>query len=160
MEHRYMDCQQFEELAGAYVLGATSELERHAAQAHLTTCVSCQHTVRDLQTVTDLLPLAVPAVEPSPDLKKRIMVIVETDAHEQTARRAAQRLQQPRWWHYTQTRIAVACLLLLLILAGSLTAWNVGLQQELRGNCAGQYLHYKNPRTTPNLNHSTTDLHL
>lgn len=145
-----MDCQQFEELAGAYVLGATSELERHAAQAHLTTCASCQHIVRELQTVTDLLPLAVPAVEPSPDLKKRVMALVEIDAREQTAQRATQRLQLPRWWHYTQMRIAAACLLLLLILVGSLTAWNVSLQQELRGISAGQYFHYQIQSTTPN----------
>jgi len=155
-----MDCQQFEKLAGAYVLGATSELESQAAQAHLSTCTNCQHIVHELQTVTDLLPLAVPAVEPSLDLKKRIMAIVETDAREQTVRRATQRLQQPRWWHYTQTRVAVACLLLLLILVGGLTAWNVSLQQETRGISTSQYFHYKIQSTTPNLAISGEALYL
>ena len=134
-----MDCQQFEELAGAYILGATSELERHAAQAHLTTCDNCQQIVHEFQAVTDLLPLAVPAVEPSPSLKKRVMALVEADAREQTARRDEQRFQQTNWWRYTRTRIAAACLLLLLILAGSLAAWNLSLQQQLARSVPTQY---------------------
>jgi anti-sigma-K factor RskA len=146
-----MDCQQFEELAGAYVLGATDELERYAAQAHLTTCASCQRTVRELQTVTDLLPLAAPAVEPSPDLKRRIMTAVEADAREYaTAQRAAQPSQQRRWWQYPQTRLAVACVLILLVLSGGLAAWNLNLQQQLSRISASQIFSYKIQGTSPN----------
>jgi anti-sigma-K factor RskA len=148
MEHTDMDCQQFEELAGAYVLGATSELERYAAQAHLTTCASCQHTVRELQAVTDLLPLAAPAVEPSPGLKKRVMAAVEANAREYAAaQQAAQRSQQRRWWQYPQTRLAAACVLILLVLSASLTAWNLNLQQQL--SRVSEMFSYKIQGTSP-----------
>src|SRR2546426_840850 len=102
-----MDCQQFEELAGAYALGAIGDLEQHAAQAHLMTCDRCQHTAHELQTVTDLLPLVVPPVEPSSNLKNRIMAAVEADAKAYVAEQRSS--HQRRWRHYTQTRLAIAC---------------------------------------------------
>jgi anti-sigma-K factor RskA len=138
-----MDCQQFEELAGAYALGATTEIERRTAQAHLATCASCQHTASELQAVTDLLPLAVPAIEPSSQLKKRLMDAVQADAQIYTAsRRAAQRSQQRPWWQYWQTRLALASALLLLVVVGSLAAWNVALQRQLSGITLEQQFTY------------------
>lgn len=122
-----MDCHQFEELAGAYALGATSESERRYAQAHLETCADCSKVVRELQEVTDLLPLTAPQLEPSPNLHKRVMAAVEADA--QVLRRDWQ-VQRRSWWQIWQPRLAAAVIAVLLICVGSLAVWNINLQHQ------------------------------
>jgi anti-sigma-K factor RskA len=138
-----MDCHQFEEIAGAYALGAVGEQERREAELHLATCDKCQQLLHELQTVTDLLPLAVPAIQPSPRLKTRIMALVRADAEEQ---RMAMATRQPRrslsWWRYWQTQVALALILLLLLLSGSLATWNVTLHQQLAGISTTQGITY------------------
>lgn len=127
-----MDCHQFEEIAGAYALRALSDEERRIADAHLATCASCRHMVQELQEITDLLPLTVPAVAPSPRLQKRVMASIKADAQQHAAtRRARQPSRQVPWWHYWQTRAALAFALLLLILSTALAGWNLSLQQQL-----------------------------
>ncbi|MBO0780377.1 MAG: anti-sigma factor [Ktedonobacteraceae bacterium] len=138
-----MDCQQFEESAGAYALEAMSAGERREAEAHLITCANCQRTARELRAVTNLLPLAVPAVAPSPQLKTRIMAAVQADAQRfAAAQRAVRRTHRRPWWQYWQTRLALSLALLLLILAGGLTAWNIVLQRQLAGISANQPISY------------------
>lgn len=122
-----MDCHQFEELAGAYALGATSASERRYAQAHLDTCPDCSKLARELQEVTDFLPLTAPQVEPSPDLHRRVMAAVEADA--QALKRDWQVQRRP-WWQIWQMRLALAVIAVLLVCAGSLAAWNINLQHQ------------------------------
>ncbi len=138
-----MDCQEFEDIAGAYALGAASETEQREVQEHLATCASCRQLLRELQTATDLLPLAVPAVQPSPQLKKRIMDLVTADAARHEAlKRARQPERRYSWWHYWQTQVALAFVLLLLLVSGSLVAWNVTLHQQLAGIATTQNITY------------------
>ncbi|MBE3559641.1 MAG: anti-sigma factor [Ktedonobacteraceae bacterium] len=137
-----MDCQHFEELAGAYALGALSEQERRAAEAHLATCARCRHILQELQEVTDMLPLAVPPVEPSPQLKTRLMAAVRADARQHVKQRIEQSTQKLPWWRYWQTRLALAFVLLLLIIATGLAAWNITLQQQLSALSTGQAIAY------------------
>ncbi len=129
-----MDCQQFEELAGAYALGATSESERRYAQAHLATCDRCSKMARELQEITDCLPLAVPQVEPSPALRTRVMAAVEADAQafKRTWQSAGQ-AQRRAWWQIWQMRLAYAMIILLLVCVGGLAAWNITLQRQSAG---------------------------
>lgn len=127
-----MDCHQFEELAGAYALGATSESERRYAQAHLVTCADCSKMVRELQEITDLLPLTAPQIEPSPDLHKRVMAAVEADA--QALKRnwqGARQAQRRPWWQIGQLRLALAVIIVLFVCVGGLAAWNINLQHQV-----------------------------
>jgi len=129
--NKLMDCHEFEELAGAYTLGATSESERRYAQAHLATCTNCNRMARELQEITDLLPLTLPQIEPSPDLHKRVMAAAEADA--QALKRnwqSAWQAQRRPWGQIWQMRLALAVIVVLLVCVGSLAAWNINLQHQ------------------------------
>lgn len=65
---------------GAYVLGALPAEECAGFEAHLTVCAACRDDVADLQAAADALPTSVPQVAPPPELKGRIMAIVESEA--------------------------------------------------------------------------------
>ncbi|HET8911871.1 MAG TPA: anti-sigma factor [Ktedonobacteraceae bacterium] len=144
-----MTCQEFEELSGAYALGATTPEENLAAEAHLADCHRCTKLLRELQDVVNLLPLTVPDVEPSPQLRNRILSSIEAEAakapmserpllHLQqlapsqrpaplkepvypTGQRRRQRWQMPV--------MSVAAAILLVLFAGMLT-WNLSLHSQ------------------------------
>jgi anti-sigma-K factor RskA len=91
---------------GAYVLGGLDDLELATFTAHLQTCAGCRAEVADLQLVADTLPLAAPPVAPAPELRRRIMRIVESEA--ELLREAGVQAERPvvpvaragrrRWW--------------------------------------------------------------
>jgi anti-sigma-K factor RskA len=123
-----MTCQDIEELSGAYVLDAVTSQERQEVEEHLGSCPDCTHLVQELQSVTELLPLSVPPVEPSPTLQSRILASIQADAD-----RTIQwnRPQRSGWWHtWTNQLVAVAAVLLLLLLGGMIV-WNISLQQRI-----------------------------
>lgn len=150
-----MTCEEIEELLGAYALGALPEEERTAVEAHLAQCSDCVQQVREFQEVVDFLPLAVPPVEPSPQLKNRVMSAIQATLPAQSGssqttaprtevyqprlqalpRREEQReLLQPRpprrrW----STPLLAAIAALLFVLVGGMTLWNISLQQQLSG---------------------------
>ncbi|QEC50054.1 hypothetical protein FSW04_22415 [Baekduia soli] len=66
--------------AGAWVLFALPEADEPAYRAHLETCAECRAEVARLQAVADVLPMAAPQMVPPPDLKGRIMAVVESEA--------------------------------------------------------------------------------
>lgn len=123
-----MICQDIEELSGAYVLDAVTPQERQGVEEHLVSCPDCTHLVQELQSVTELLPLAVPPVEPSPTLQSRILGSIQAEAD-----RTIQWSRPPRsraWRNWTNRLVAIAAVLVLLLLGG-MTAWNISLQQRL-----------------------------
>jgi anti-sigma-K factor RskA len=61
------------ESAGAYVLGALSADEARVVESHAATCPQCHAEIADLKRVVSVLPLACSSVEPSPNLKARIL---------------------------------------------------------------------------------------
>jgi anti-sigma-K factor RskA len=133
-----MNCQEMEELLGAYALGALSEEERIAADAHLAECPKCTNTLQQLRAIVDLFPLSVPAIDPSPRLKAQILArIQEEEAARQSAialpvmpnapRQARQRNPRRNW----RTALLAATTLLLLILVGASFAWNLSLRQQV-----------------------------
>ena len=133
-----MNCQDMEELLGAYALGALSEEERIAADAHLAECPKCTKTLQQLRAIVDLFPLSVPAIEPPPRLKAQIlsriqeeevarystMTIPVTPAVPLLAHRQAPR----RNW---RTALLAATLLALLVLVGASFVWNLSLRQQV-----------------------------
>lgn len=131
-----MTCQDFEELSGAYVLGALTPEETKAAEEHLAQCPDCTAKLSELQEIVNLLPLAVPDVEPTVDLKQRFFARLQQEQpatgsplrrdsalslpERPAARRSAWRV----------ALIAVAAVLLLSALGG-MTLWNLSLQRQV-----------------------------
>jgi anti-sigma-K factor RskA len=73
------ECPQ-RDSAGPWVLGALGEEEQDAFATHLESCETCRREVADLQVVADALPMAAPQVVPPPELKSRIMAVVNAEA--------------------------------------------------------------------------------
>ena len=63
----------FLEQIPAYALGILSPEEAQIVERHLETCTSCQEELRKYETLNADLALAVPTVEPPPNLEKRLM---------------------------------------------------------------------------------------
>ena len=63
----------FRESSGLYVLDALDAAERRAFEAHLHECDACTVEVRGLRAVAGALPYGVPQVEPSAELRARIL---------------------------------------------------------------------------------------
>lgn len=123
-----MNCKEFEDLAGAYVLDAVTPAERLAAEEHLATCAGCRKLVRELRGAADLLPLAAPQIDPSEQLKQRVMSAIaqESERPLQPVNLAPRRLR-PRWG----TRLLAVAAILAIVLLGGLAVWSVSLQGQL-----------------------------
>jgi anti-sigma-K factor RskA len=67
--------------AGPWVLGALDEQDARAFAMHLETgCDACRAEVAALQPVADVLPMAAPQQVPPPQLKGRLMAVVNAEA--------------------------------------------------------------------------------
>lgn len=125
-----MTCEDCQKLLGAYALNAVTLEERGAAAEHLAQCPNCERQLQELQSAANLLPLAVPTVEPPPALKGRILSTIAT--HKQET--APLPLPRPIVPTHRRSRATTALALvaaLLLLLLGGMTAWNITLQQQL-----------------------------
>jgi anti-sigma-K factor RskA len=134
-----MNCQEFEELSGAYALDALTDEERRAADEHLAHCEKCRRALQQLRSVVDLFPLTVPPAEPSPRVKERILARIEAQAQHMSqattplnagrgSRPSPRRAERRRLW--SLRALAAVAVLLLALLAG-MTAWNISLQQQV-----------------------------
>ena len=128
-----MTCEEFEEISGAYVLDAVTPEERRAAQAHLATCANCTRLVQELSAAVSLLPLAAPQVTPSPALKERILqAIRQQDSpiplQQPTPRQARRLIRRRAGWG---ARLLAVAAIVLFLITGGMTAWNVSLQHQL-----------------------------
>jgi anti-sigma factor RsiW len=65
---------------GAWVLGALPEEERSGVEAHLERCAVCREEEAELRAAAHALPSMVPQVAPAPELRDRIMRVVEAEA--------------------------------------------------------------------------------
>jgi len=130
-----MDCQEFQELSGAYVLGALSQEERREAEKHLSQCTSCSQTLQELQRAADYLPFAVPSVEPSASVKTRLFATIQAEASQYAqdtpVRPLMKKQVRPSWWGYWQTRVLATVAAIFLLLFGGMATWNIALQQQL-----------------------------
>ena len=124
-----MNCQEFEELSAAYALGAVTPEEQQAARAHLATCPKCTRLAGQLRSVVDLLPLSVAQVTPPAALRDRVLAAVKDEGRVVPIERGAQiraRRRKLGWG----TRLLATAAIVLLLLSGAMTAWNVALQQH------------------------------
>lgn len=98
------DCEHGADI-GAYLLNALPQEECDRFLAHMQSCGACRSEVAQLQVVVDTLPMAAPQLAPPPDLKDRIMRVVDSEAELlRAAGPEADRVAAPapartrRWW--------------------------------------------------------------
>ena len=123
-----MTCEEFEELSGAYALDAVTPAEREAARAHLAECAKCTRRLRELRAVVDLLPYAATQVNPSDALKGRVLNAIKNESRT-TSKQPIPLNHRPRRQRWGTQLLAIVAVL-MLILFGGMTAWNVSLQQH------------------------------
>jgi anti-sigma-K factor RskA len=122
-----MDHERFEELKDAYVLGALPEEERREFEEYLAAHSERQAEIEELNAVASLLALSPEEQQPSPELRRSIMSLVEPEAEPPPT--------SPRSWlagigEYLSVRnLALGAAALLVI---GLFSWNMLLQSEVR----------------------------
>jgi len=126
-----MNYERFEDLKDAYVLGALPEEERLSFEDYLAAHPERQAEVDELGAVAGLLAFSPQEQEPSPELRNRVMEVVEAEAE---PRRVRSRSTFARVGDYLSIRnLALGAAALLVI---GLLSWNVMLQgqvQDLQG---------------------------
>lgn len=142
-----MDCQEMEELLGAYALEALSAEERKAADAHLADCVKCTHTLQQLKAIVDLFPLSVPPMEPAPRVKAQLLARIQEDEQRKNSLPPTVLRQRPpvRGW---RAALLAASMLVLLLLCGTSFLWNLSLRQQLAQSPVVYQLHGTGNSTT------------
>src|SRR5687768_9187192 len=103
----------------AYALGALEPEEARRFERHLADCDLCRTDLAALQPVVDTLPATAEPVEPPPELRKRIMSVVEAEAKER--RRAERASDQRPWWRMRVLPAAAAAVAAAVIATVVLT---------------------------------------
>ncbi|HEY8677192.1 MAG TPA: anti-sigma factor [Candidatus Dormibacteraeota bacterium] len=81
-----MTCAQAEDLMGAYALDALDTEETDAFDRHLAGCAEHRQLAQRLRETASLLALTAEEREPSPDLRRRILETIRSDAPEPALR--------------------------------------------------------------------------
>lgn len=123
-----MTCEEFEELSGAYALGAVTPEEREAARVHIAGCAKCTRLAQELRAVVDVLPLSVTQVDPPESLKERLLAEIRKESS--TPARPVQTGQRPRQRRRRLIPLLAAAAILGLMLFGGMTAWNISLLHQ------------------------------
>lgn len=114
-----MSTDHFEDI-GAYLLGALEPAEQAAFERALETDPRLRHEVDQLRFAADALPASAEQLAPPPDLKGRIMAIVEAEAELIHPTRQERPAERRRWWS-PQPRLAFAAVAVTAVLgAGAL----------------------------------------
>ncbi len=122
-----MDHGRFEELKDAYVLGALAEQERREFEEYLTAHPERQAEVDELEAVAGLLALAPPEHEPPPELRRRIMGVMEAEASRPLAERPS---RLARIWELLGARnLALGVAAVLVV---GLFSWGTLLRAEIQ----------------------------
>jgi len=122
-----MNKERFEDLRDAYVLGALPEEERRSFEDYLAAHPERQAEIDDLVAVAGLLAFSPHEQEPSPELRSRVMEVVQAEAE---PRRVRRRSVFARIGDYLGVRsLALGAATLLVI---GLLSWNVLLQGQVQ----------------------------
>jgi anti-sigma-K factor RskA len=143
------DHARWSEDVGAYLLGALPDEERAGFERHLAACPECRHEVEELAVAADALPSAAPPVTPPPELKQRIMAVVDAEASLLAA--AGSRADAPeaapprerrgffarRWAFRPAFALAASVLLLAVGVAGGVLAGGGSDERTVTAQVAG-----------------------
>ena len=80
IDDRHFDESSCGQDAAPYVLGALTDAEHEAFVAHMKDCMICREEVASLQSVVLVLPAAVPQVQATQELKRRVMATVKSES--------------------------------------------------------------------------------
>jgi anti-sigma-K factor RskA len=120
-----MNHKRFDEVKDAYVLGALPEQERRELEEYLAAHPERQAEIDELGNVASLLALSPPEQEPSPELRRSIMAVVE-------AQRPPARTRS--WLAGVKELLSVRNLTLgaAALLVIGLFSWNMLLQGQVK----------------------------
>jgi anti-sigma-K factor RskA len=149
-----MNCDEIEELAGAYALGALPEAERAAVSVHLATCGG-HPEMRELESAAASLALAADEIEPPPVLKARLMEAIRAEAPPATRTALVSDPRRSlgdviRGW-FAGPRFGYGLSAALTIAVVGLLAWNITLQGgssnsvvvDVSGSATGHVIYLK-----------------
>jgi hypothetical protein len=131
-----ISCGEFDELAGAFALGAVGREEDRSMSEHLASCDQPHIEARDLIGAAAALATGVEDVNPSPSLRDRLMTTVAETPQEHRPVVSAAVTQpvadvEPRgaWWRAQPLAMGLAAA--ALALAIGLGAWGLNLNAQL-----------------------------
>jgi anti-sigma-K factor RskA len=129
-----ISCEQVDELAGAYALGAVDADEDRSMSEHLATCDQPHVEARDLIGAGAALAASAGDVSPSPGLRDRLMTTVAETPQEHRPQAVATPVAtdpEPRraWWRMQPVAMGIAAVALLLVIG--LGAWGLNLNAQL-----------------------------
>jgi anti-sigma factor RsiW len=108
-----MNCEGVRQQLPDYVLGTLSETEDAAIRRHLRGCASCRQDATELDQGVALFAGAAHVAEPPPELRERVLTVLEEEWAEPGTARPG-----PRRFHFAVQALAAA----LIVLAG-VGAW-------------------------------------
>jgi anti-sigma-K factor RskA len=129
---------------GAWVLGALPEEEARPFAAHLETCGGCRDEVARLQAGAGVLPRGVRQLVAPPEVRDRVMTVVESEASllaaaSETVDRTAPRRARWKDWAFglrPALSAAVACALLALGIGAGVLAGDGESRRESTASVA------------------------
>ncbi|MDQ3924144.1 MAG: anti-sigma factor [Actinomycetota bacterium] len=127
--------RRFDDLKDAYVLGALTDDERREFEGYLAAHPELRAEVDDLASVANLLALTPQQHEPPPELRGRLMSIIESSAGANLPERPS-RLTKLRWLFGAGGRTATVAAAAAVVAVVGLLVWNLSLQgenEDLRG---------------------------
>ena len=122
-----MNNERFEDLKDAYVLGALPEEERLSFDDYLTAHPERQAEIDELGAVAGLLAFSPQEQEPSPELRSRVMEVVEAEAEPRSVRERSVSARIGDYLSFRSLALGAAALLVV-----GLLAWNVLLQSQVQ----------------------------
>ncbi len=123
-----MDHERFEELKEAFVLGALPEGERREFEEYLASHPERQAEIDELSTVARLLALSPEEHEPPPELRRRILGVVEAEAGSPRVEESGSWLARMREYLGVGNLALGAAAAMLVI---GLFGWNLILRAEI-----------------------------
>jgi anti-sigma-K factor RskA len=125
--------EHVDELIAGQALYALSPDDEERVALHVAECDRCRRQLREAEALAASLAYGVPAAEPPPDLRGRVLAAVEPVVEAAPGRAAAARpqsAQRPRRWSWWPRFAAVAVPALAAAVVG-LAIWNVSLHGDL-----------------------------
>jgi anti-sigma-K factor RskA len=131
-----MICDQVDELAAAYAVGAVEPTEEREISQHLSTCDRPHVEARQLIDAAAAVPAQLDPMLPGPALRARLLATVAETAQDHRPAPAPRRLveappaERHRWWQRSSPMLGLAAAGALALAVG-LGAWGVSLQQQV-----------------------------